>query len=235
MFSSFARAEMEKSGATPYNLYAGEKIPLNITAAALTPSDRTFISYNGYNEVTPEMREAFYTMCRGAKVVFAHPDFYEECLRLKAEGSILLYDMGWEDDLSEEKYGHILSLVDYYTPNSKEAMKLTGANTPEKAALAMTKWFPKAIVKTDKEGCIVVEEGELFRAPPLPGVRAVDATGAGDAFLAGFAYGLFHDRPFKECALLGNITGGACVQGIGCLSSYLEEEELLRLLAIIIE
>ena len=46
--------------------------------------------------------------------------------KLHEEGAILIFDMGWDDELSFEKYGDYLRLADYYTPNTKEALKITG-------------------------------------------------------------------------------------------------------------
>ena len=68
----------------------------------------------------------------------------------------------------------------------------------------------------------------MFTVPPVSFGKAVDATGAGDAFSAGFAYGLFHGYAFADCLLLGNITGGKCVSAVGCLGASLTEAELLE-------
>ena len=57
----------------------------------------------------------------------------------------------------------------------------------------------------------------------------VDSTGAGDAFFAGFAYGLMKDEPVEKCVLYGNITGGKCVTAVGCTTAYFNEEELLMM------
>ena len=65
--------------------------------------------------------------------------------------------------------------------------------------------------------------------PPLSNIKAVDSTGAGDAFLAGFVYGLYHGVAPELAALYGNITGAACVQAVGCLASYVNEEKLLQM------
>ena len=54
----------------------------------------------------------------------------------------------------------------------------------------------------------------------------VDSTGAGDAFLAGFIYGLMHDAPLATCIAYGNITGGKAVTAVGALSAYVTEAEL---------
>lgn len=55
------------------------------------------------------------------------------------------------------------------------------------------------------------------------------STGAGDAFTAGLLYGLYHGYSFAECVLFGNITGGKCVTGVGCLTERCTEPELLEL------
>lgn len=54
----------------------------------------------------------------------------------------------------------------------------------------------------------------------------MDATGAGDAFLSGFIYGLYNDFDFRKCILAGNITGGKCVTGVGCLTEYITKDEI---------
>ena len=41
-------------------------------------------------------------------------------------------------------------------------------------------------------------------------------------------YGLFYDKPLKECILLGNITGGKAITKVGALSDYVNEAQLLE-------
>lgn len=229
MFSLFAKSQFEKNGVMPTNLYDGDEIPLNVTSAMITPEDRTFVTYGkGTFEATPETLEKAYEMCRGAKIVIMAPgSFLPLYERLKKEGTILVFDCGWDDELSLEKYGKYLELADYYTPNRKEALTITGKDTPEEAAKVLSKYFDKVIVKIDKDGCLGYENGEFFTVEPLKDVIRVDSTGAGDAFLAGFIYGIYHERSFSECIRLGNITGGRCVEKVGCLSGYAEESELI--------
>ena len=85
----------------------------------------------------------------------------------------------------------------------------------------------KVVVKVDKDGCIGIDGDEEFFVKSIDEFKNVDSTGAGDAFLSGFMYGLFYERPLKECVLLGNITGGKAVTKVGALSGYVTESELL--------
>ena len=122
----------------------------------------------------------------------------------------------------------MLELADYYTPNQKEAMKLTGTRTPEAAAQVLEGFFDRVVVKLDAAGCLIREHGVQSIIPAIPGYLHRDSTGAGDAFLAGFLYGLYHGYPLAECALFGNITGGKCVTAVGCLTAFCTETELLE-------
>lgn len=230
IFSAFAANEFEKAGVTPLNLYKKRGMPLNVTSAMITANDRTFMSYGNANvEATKEALEKAYEMCRGAKIVIMQPgEFLPLYEKLKAEGTLLVFDSGWDDTMSLETYREYLTLADYYTPNQKEALKITGANTPEQAAEILSDYFQNVVIKLDKNGCLGMQNGKTFIVPPVPNVKCVDSTGAGDAFLAGFIYGLFHDKPFADCILFGNITGGKCVTEVGCLRGYLTENTLLQ-------
>lgn len=230
IFSAFAANEFEKAGVTPLNLFQRRGMPLNVTSAMITANDRTFMSYGNANvEATKEALEKAYEMCRGAKIVIMQPgEFLPLYEKLKAEGTVLVFDSGWDDTMSLETYREYLTLADYYTPNQKEALKITGANTPEQAAEILSDYFQNVVIKLDKNGCLGMQNGKTFIVPPVPNVKCVDSTGAGDAFLAGFIYGLFHDKLFADCILFGNITGGKCVTEVGCLRGYLTENALLQ-------
>ena len=52
----------------------------------------------------------------------------------------------------------------------------------------------------------------------LPGLKfnTIDPTGAGDNFLTGLIYGLYHELPLVDCIRYGNIMGGLCTEVLGC-------------------
>lgn len=229
IFSRFAAEQIRTFGVEPANLYQGQGIPLNISTVILTPNDRTFVSFGSRIPQTPELDQMIYKQSSGAD--FAQMGLGSLALyrRLKQEGTQLLFDTGWEDDLSLSRYHEQLVLADYYTPNQKEALKITGTDTPQEAAAVLSKYFKRVIVKLDRSGCLIQEHGVQRVIPSLPNIVCRDSTGAGDAFTAGLLYGLYHQYSFPECVLLGNITGGICVTGVGCLTNHCTEGELLSL------
>lgn len=229
MFSAFAEKEYMKHGVQLTNFHSGDGIPVNITAAAIVESDRAFISYGKPVEtVTDKEKDAFYQMASGAAICYMESEAYADVYQqLKNEGTMLVYDTGWDDELSFDKYKTLLSLADLYVPNRKEAMKLTGASSPQEAAGQLCEHFDKVIVKADRDGCYGIENGVLFRVPEIAEFQCKDATGAGDAFLSGLLYGIFNGYSFREAVLFGNLTGGKAVTAVGALSAWFTEEELL--------
>lgn len=229
LFSNFAREQFRSVGAEPFNLTPeAAGIPLNITAALLTPQDRTFVSYSDGLPVTDEMRQQLLEQSRGATICAMDPRFPEVYQQLHREGTLLTLDTGWDDDLTLENYRPLLELADYYVPNQQEALKITGTNSPEAAACVLEEFFPQVVIKLDSSGCLIREKGMQAVIPVIPEYVHQDSTGAGDAFLAGFLYGLYHNRSLAECVLYGNITGGKCVTAVGCLTAFCTEEELLE-------
>lgn len=230
IFSNFAKEKFIENGVTPTNLYEGEKIPLNITSAIILPKDRTFYSY-GKGTIEPDEKamETFYTIATGSKICMMQlGGFLPVYKKLKEEGTILVLDTGWDDEMSFEKYDEYLNTADYYTPNRKEALRITGTDNEKDAAYALTKYFDKVVVKVDADGCIGIDGDDYFFCPSIEEFKNMDSTGAGDAFLAGFMYGLFYDYPLKDCIEYGNITGGKAVTAVGALSGYVTEKELLE-------
>lgn len=231
MFSQFAAEQYKKNNVEPKNLYNGDSIPLNITSAVILKEDRSFITYGkGSIEPSDEAKETFYNMAKGAKICLMQPGgFTEVYKRLKSEGTLMVLDMGWDEDMSVEKYADLLDTADIYTPNRKEALRITGAANEKEAAFALKKYFDRVIVKVDKDGCIGIDGDEYFFVKSVEKFKNKDSTGAGDAFLSGLCYGLFYDYPLKDCIEFGNITGGKAVTAVGALSAYVTEKELLKL------
>ena len=229
MFSGFAEEQFFKNGVQPININKTEGIPVNITSAIILPQDRTFYSF-GRGNITPDdtQKELFYQHAKGSKITMMQMGgFLEVYKKLHDEGTVLVLDSGWDDTMSLEAYSDYLEIADYYTPNRKEAIKLAGESTPEKAAYKLKEYFDRVVVKIDKQGCIGIDD-ELFVVGSIEEFKCIDSTGAGDAFLAGFMYGLFYDYCLKDCILLGNITGGKSVTQVGALSGYLNESQLIE-------
>ena len=228
-FSEYVKRALEGYGVQAANLYHGTGRPVTLSSVMVCGGDRSIISHQDAVEISPQHIDQVYRQLSGAKVVDMQAGFLEAYRKLSAEGTVHVFDTGWEEDLSIDKYRDYLEIADYYVPNRKEALKITGESTLENAAEKLGKYFLDVIIKLDKEGCLLKNGKGTKIIPPLQGVKAVDATGAGDAFMSGFMY---HDYPVDMCIRFGNVTGGICVQGVGCLTKYVGEAEMLRLAGV---
>ena len=92
-------------------------------------------------------------------------------------------------------------------PNALELELLTGeTDCPKGAAMLIDMGVKIVAVKLGSRGCYVTNGEERKTIQPFK-VQALDTTGAGDAFNAGFLYGLINDKPLSECGQLGNFVG----------------------------
>lgn len=230
IFADLARSEFRIGDPYIIDLYTGSGNPLVMSSTMVFDRDRTFLSYceevRFSDSDISRIRGAF----RGAKIVLMSPHYREIYEALDLFGTIKVFDTGWEEDLSLEnpKYRDLIEKADYYLPNRREALKITGTSSVDEAAEVLSVFFPHVVIKLDSEGCLIRDENGTRIIPPMQGISAVDTTGAGDAFLSGFVYGLYHRYGIDDCVRFGNITGGTCVQAYGCLTMTLTEPELLE-------
>lgn len=137
--------------------------------------------------------------------------------KAKKEGAIVCVDTKIPtyrqiniDDIKE-----ILPYIDYIFPNENEAAFITKkSNFIEMAEELHSMGVKNVIIKTGKDGCTVCSEYEKFQIPALK-VNAIDSTGAGDSFVAGFITGIIDGKSIRECCDLGISCAAECVQHSG--------------------
>lgn len=105
-------------------------------------------------------------------------------------------------------------------PNRDEALLLTGADTPERAAELLSEWYGTAVVKLGAGGGLVAAGGQVVASAPAVPARAVDSTGAGDAFAAGYLAAFLDGRDERTALESGCRAGAACVALIGGRPRY---------------
>jgi len=100
-------------------------------------------------------------------------------------------------------------------PNAIELEQLTGEENYRKGADFMIAMGVKIVaVKLGSKGCYVTDGNEKLSVEPFK-VKAIDTTGAGDAFDAGFLYGLIQNKSLYECGQLGNFVASRSVIAMG--------------------
>lgn len=74
----------------------------------------------------------------------------------------------------------------YAFPNQDEAEVLTGLTNPIQMAKELTKTYKHVVITLESDGCIIASVNQAPKLVPVTRVKAVDTTGAGDSFSAGF-------------------------------------------------
>lgn len=114
--------------------------------------------------------------------------------QIKQEGKMVVLDTGW--DPSDWPFYHIkeirelLRYTDIFLPNLAEAKIISQEEEIKNLLNTICKLGPQVVaVKMGSKGSIAIKEGKIFKQPSFK-VKAVDTTGAGDTFNAGFIYGI---------------------------------------------
>jgi arabinose-5-phosphate isomerase len=148
-----------------------------------------------------------------------------EALRIAREAGIptvVDFDVPPSDALArlgdEAELEALLRGADLLKPARAAARELAPAAGDDALALACAvraAWGNAAVVVTDgAAGCAVAAEGFEGGVPGCP-VKAVDTTGAGDAFLGGLLTALHHGLGWEAAGRLGNACGAACSERLG--------------------
>ena len=137
--------------------------------------------------------------------------------RAKSMGKITVLDTAWnERSRWLEDIGPCLPYLDHFLPSYGEAARLSGKEEPsEIAAFFRGLGARHVVVKLGEEGCYALGGEGVGTHIPAFTVDAMDTTGAGDAFVAGYVAGLDQGMDLLGCARLGNAVGAFCVVAVG--------------------
>ena len=112
-------------------------------------------------------------------------------------------------------------------PSKDEIEKITGRSFREASKLLLGLGVNIVAVKLGKEGCYVTDGKEEHFIEAFK-VKVVDTTGAGDAFDAGFLYGLLKGKDLHECGRLGNFIASRCIANMGARTGLPRLPELKK-------
>ena len=233
---------LQKTGVDIRGVQRSARSLTGILYINVTPDgQRTFFGSRGANQFMDPGRvsRGALEQCTAAHLVgysFLNPGpekMARQILRqFHARGKRVSLDVGMEPAKRiSKKILRVLPQVDLLFVSSEEAALLTGQSNTRKNFLRLQRAGAKEIVmKTGKRGCLISEGGILREVPPFA-VRAVDSTGAGDAFTAAFLQARLRGWPALEAALVANAAGAAAASRVGAgrmLSDITGTLKLLR-------
>ena len=139
------------------------------------------------------------------------------CLKTaKENGCLTILNPAPASEISKEFY----SYIDYFTPNETEAefytgIKITNEKEAKQAADKLINLGIKKIIITLGEKGLFYSDGQEEIYFKASSVKAIDTTGAGDAFNGALAFSLSKGKPIKECLELANKVAGLSTTKLG--------------------
>lgn len=123
-----------------------------------------------------------------------------------------------------------LPLIDFITPNEDEARFYSGETEPEAMAdVFLSCGVKNVVIKLGAEGCFF-KNAEMSLSLPSFEINAVDATGAGDNFLAGLVSEILRGSEIQNALSFANACGAICTTALGAGSALVSHEQVLRFL-----
>jgi sugar/nucleoside kinase (ribokinase family) len=109
----------------------------------------------------------------------------------------------------------LLPHVDVFLPNHHEGELICGERDPLRQAECFhAMGCGTAIVTMGGDGAILVQKGRRLRCG-VYSMPYVDASGGGDAFDAGYIYGLLRGMAPEDCLRVASALGASCVRALG--------------------
>ena len=120
-----------------------------------------------------------------------------------------------------------LPLIDYITPNEDEARYYTGKETPEEMAeVLLDHGVKNVILKLGRKGCYFRNQKESICLPAFD-VRAIDSTGAGDNFIAGFVSEILRGSQVRDALIFASACGAICTTAAGAGTALVDRAQVM--------
>ncbi|MHB1988209.1 MAG: carbohydrate kinase family protein [Acidimicrobiales bacterium] len=135
---------------------------------------------------------------------------------LAAGSPLVVADVGWDAEQGPgSDLWNRLGCVDIFLPNASEAMALTSASDLETALERLTSVVRgTVVVKSGVHGAFAARGGERLWEAAID-VDAIDTTGAGDVFDAGFVTGHLDGLALGDCLRFANLVAGLATRSCG--------------------
>jgi sugar/nucleoside kinase (ribokinase family) len=211
----FCLAALREAGVQTRYVLRADAEKTGITLSLSTREDRALVTYLGaISSLTYDQIRM--SLLKGKRHLHMTSYFLQEGLRpsfpkIFAEAR----DMGlstsfdpnsdpsstWGDEIHE-----VLAHTDILFLNQQEALQLTRSRHTRSALRALGERVPCAVIKLGAQGASAIEDGKVASASGFK-VNALDTTGAGDTFAAGFISAYLRRLPLEECLRVGNACG----------------------------
>jgi sugar/nucleoside kinase (ribokinase family) len=199
--------------------------PTGCSLSIITPdAQRSMFTYLGASAETrpaeisvDSFRDAAVVLVEG--YLLYNPDLIKTALSAAQKaGAKIALDLASYTVVKEsgELLEHLVeTYVDILIANEDEAEAFTGHSDERQALEALAAIADIAVLKVGSRGSYVIHAGNRIAVNPMGDGNALDTTGAGDLWAAGFLFGLVNGYSIEQCGRLGSACGYEVCQVIG--------------------
>ena len=209
-----------------------------VTLALSTRRDRALVTYLGAIS-SLRYEDVRMSLLKGKSHLHLTSYFLQEGLRpsfarifreARAQGLTTSFDPNSDPTSSwGEDVWNVLEHTDIFFLNRDEALQLTRARDTRGALKALARRVPCAVVKLGAKGAAAMRDGRVASEPGFK-VDALDTTGAGDTFAAGFVSAHLEGLGLEECLRRGNACGALSTLKAGGTANQPDRAALERFL-----
>ncbi len=231
------RAVLRRSGVSIVHAAKGISTPVTTMFIHADGSRKSITNEAHRYNFHPERDPAAFTDARALmlgslfRAPFDDPEIIHSVLKAaKASGQLVIADTKLPNFryLKLEDLRDSLPLIDYLTPNEDEARYYTGKADVDAMAETLLAWGVRhVIIKLGAKGCLMMTPEKTIRLPGYA-ISAVDATGAGDNFAAGFASEILRGKTEEEALRFANACGAICTTAIGAGTALRNREQVFQ-------
>lgn len=191
LFGSMIKDSLDSEGVDTSGLLVRKGFDSQFAFIAAEPGvSRRTIFWRRPTGPPPSPEEIDYDLIRQAKVVHTDGLFAEvtlaACKAAKESGVPVVVDAG----SMREGMLELAGLSDYFLSSETFANSLVGEDKPQEACERLAELGPRVVgVTLGSKGYVALVDGRIIERPAYE-VEAIDTTGCGDVFHAGFTYGV---------------------------------------------
>ncbi len=225
-FGNFLIDKVKEFGVNASNIVRDKGISTSVTFVTVDENgERTFLHYLGANGQLKE-KDISYEILKGTKILHIAGALLLPSFDGKPASRVLKMakDMGITTSLDTcwdstggwlNKLEPCLYNTDIFLPSIEEAKMISGLEDPSEIANFFLGYGIKIVcIKMGSKGAYLKTAEKDIRIPVFR-VKAIDSTGAGDAFVAGFLTGVIKGMNLEDVAKLASALGAFCVQSMG--------------------
>lgn len=219
----FFQTALVERGVEPFLMTSN--LPTGRVLSVITPdAQRTMLTYLGASadtqpeEITPDcFRDSALVHMEG--YLLFNPELMSAALKsARVAGARISLDLASFTVVEQSKStldDIIEAYVDILIANEDEALAYTGFTNKTQALARLARHVDIAVLKVGAEGSFIRQGNDVYRIPAQGSRPAVDTTGAGDLWAAGFLYGLVNGYTHAQSGRLASACGYEVCQVVG--------------------